>query len=213
MSDTPRTLDELLAVCRLMADYPVPWWVGGGWAIDAWLGEASREHEDVEVCVLREDQGRLHAHLAEHGGSWRFLTPVDERWAELPVGDRWLDPPRFMLRVQATPETRPNVAGLPPAFEFLVNDVDGGEWLFPLDRAIRVPLERVAVASALGLPVVAPEILLLLKAWNRRRASVPNKDEHDFQRARPRMTPEQRGWLRKHLERLRPDDPWIPQLG
>jgi hypothetical protein len=118
-----------------------------------------------------------------------------------------------MLQVQAVPETRPTVAGLPPAFEFLINDVADGAWLFPLDRAVRVPLERVPVASPLGVSVVAPEILLLLKAWNRRRASAPNKDEHDFQRARPRMSLEQRGWLRAQLERLKPDDPWIPQLG
>jgi hypothetical protein len=42
------TLDELLAVCRLMTAYAAPWWVGG-WAIDAWPGAAAREHEDVGV--------------------------------------------------------------------------------------------------------------------------------------------------------------------
>jgi hypothetical protein len=43
------TLDELLAVCRLMTAYAAPWWVGGGWAIDARPGAAAREHEDVGV--------------------------------------------------------------------------------------------------------------------------------------------------------------------
>jgi hypothetical protein len=194
-----------------MADYPAPWWVGGGWAIDAWLGAPSREHEDVEICLLREHQALLHAHLAEHGRRWRFLTPVNDRWAEIPGGER-LDPPGFMLQVQPTPETRPTVAGLPPEFEFLLNDASDGEWVFQRDPSIRLPLDRVHVPSPLGVPVVAPELLLLHKAWNRRRSEASNKDEHDFQRARPRMSPEQRGWLRAQLARLKPDDPWLPHL-
>ena len=208
-----RTLAELLAVCRMMSSYPSAWWIGGGWAIDAWVGAASREHEDVEICVLRQDQALLHAHLAEHGGRWRFLTPVDERWAELATDDRRLERPSFMLQVRATPETRPSVQGLPPAFEFLMNDLADGRWVFPHDPGRRLPLERVRVASALGVPVAVPEIVLLLKAPNRRRGSLPHKDEHDFERALPCMSGAQRGWLRAQLERLTPGDLWIPRLG
>ena len=175
------------------------------------MGAASREHEDVEICVLREDQALLHAHLAARG-RWRFLTPVNERWAELATDDKRLERPSFMLQVQATPETRTTAPGLPPEFEFLMNDLADGEWVFPHDADLRLPLERVRVASALGVPVVAPEVVLLLKAPNRRRASHPNKDEHDSQRALPYMSAAQRGWLRAQLERLRPGDPWIPQL-
>src|SRR5687767_1497594 len=107
-----------------MEEYPTAWWVGGGWAIDAWMGGASRAHEDVEICVLRTDQALLHDHLAEHGGGWRFLAAVNERWEELPPGARWLDPPTFMLQVQATEATRPTVPGLPGEFEFLMIDAE-----------------------------------------------------------------------------------------
>ena len=56
-----RTLDEVFAVCRFMAGFPGPWWLGGGWAIDIWAGAPSREHEDIEICVLRRDQDAAHA--------------------------------------------------------------------------------------------------------------------------------------------------------
>ena len=38
--------------------------VAGGWAIDLWLGEQTRDHHDIEVVVRRCDQHRLHAALS-----------------------------------------------------------------------------------------------------------------------------------------------------
>jgi hypothetical protein len=33
------------------------WWaVAGGWAIDLWLGQQTRDHHDIEVVVRRDDQ-------------------------------------------------------------------------------------------------------------------------------------------------------------
>jgi hypothetical protein len=94
-----------------------------------------------------------------------------------------------------------------------MSDLADGEWVSPHDPGLHLPLECVRVPSALGVPVVAPEIVLLLKAPNRRRAALQNKDEHDFQRALPNLRATQRAWLRAQLERLRPGDPWIPALG
>jgi predicted glycosyl hydrolase (DUF1957 family) len=65
MMDIPsRTLDEVFAVCRFMADFLGAWWVGGGWAIDLWLGDQSRDHEDIEVCILRRDQHLVRSYCA-----------------------------------------------------------------------------------------------------------------------------------------------------
>jgi Aminoglycoside-2''-adenylyltransferase len=33
----------------------VPWWIAGGWAIDLFLGRQTREHEDLDVLILRRD--------------------------------------------------------------------------------------------------------------------------------------------------------------
>jgi hypothetical protein len=49
-------------VARLMDGYERPWWIVGGWAIDAASG-LPREHEDVDVSVLACDVPALYGHL------------------------------------------------------------------------------------------------------------------------------------------------------
>ena len=197
-----RTLDEVFAVCRFMADFPTPWWLGGGWAIEVWAGSPSREHEDIEICVLRGDQELVYTYCA----GWQFFTPVDNEWAPMAGGERLLFP-RFMLQLRRTPETAVAVAGMPPEFEFLLNDLTDGRWIFHHEPSIRLPLERVYGRSPLGLPVTAPEVLLLHKAWYHRP-----KDDHDFAVALPRFSAAQRAWLRRTLEEYHPGDPWLASL-
>ena len=37
----------------LLAHVQAPWYVAAGWAIDLFLGEELREHEDLEIAVPR----------------------------------------------------------------------------------------------------------------------------------------------------------------
>src|SRR5690349_11434383 len=60
------TLEDLRAVARWLGDFDAPWWVAGGWAIDLWVGGVSRDHSDIEISILREDQARLYAYC----GNW-----------------------------------------------------------------------------------------------------------------------------------------------
>jgi hypothetical protein len=41
--------EPIEAVARVMAGFPRPWFVSGGWAIDLFVGRVTREHEDLEV--------------------------------------------------------------------------------------------------------------------------------------------------------------------
>ena len=43
-------------VVRLFSTLTVPWWIAGGWAIDLFLGEQTRHHDDIDVLILRRDQ-------------------------------------------------------------------------------------------------------------------------------------------------------------
>ena len=47
------------AFARIMAGFPQPWYVAGGWAIDLFGGRVTRAHEDLEVAVCRRDLGAL----------------------------------------------------------------------------------------------------------------------------------------------------------
>src|SRR5690349_5383774 len=63
-----------------MRAFQKPWVVSGGWAIDRFVGDVTRGHEDLEVGIYRCDQGALRKHLAEwtleksvergQGGEW-----------------------------------------------------------------------------------------------------------------------------------------------
>ena len=80
---------------RLMAPFPGPWWVVGGWAIEAFTGVA-RAHEDIDVVIFRRDlpafldlvRGRYDVWSAGAGA----IRPVNEDWPEphADAGQVWL---------------------------------------------------------------------------------------------------------------------------
>jgi hypothetical protein len=51
----------------------VPWCIGGGWAIDLWLGRVTRRHADVDVVILRRDQHTVRRTMGE---DWRWEAVV-----------------------------------------------------------------------------------------------------------------------------------------
>ena len=70
--------EPIEAVARVMAGYPHPWFVSGGWAIDLFVERVTREHEDLEVGVLRRDQEALRAYLA--GWQMSKVDPWPRGW-------------------------------------------------------------------------------------------------------------------------------------
>ncbi|MDZ7874776.1 MAG: hypothetical protein U5N27_17630 [Rhizobium sp.] len=51
-----------------------PWYVVGGWALDLWQGYQSRDHEDLEFCILSDDLDLFRAQLPELEISSRSIT-------------------------------------------------------------------------------------------------------------------------------------------
>lgn len=186
-----------------MAGFPGRWWLGGGWAIDAWFGSQSRDHEDIEICVARHDQQKIYRYCA----GWQFFSPIDGDWALLPAGEL-LAAPRFMLQLRRPADLDIPIEGMPPTFEFLLNEVAGGEWMFMRDASIRLPLEQLYWRCGWGMLATLPEVLLLHKAVYRPRP----KDEHDFERMLPHLGGQQRNWLRAQIDKIHPEHPWSAQL-
>lgn len=107
--------DELLAVTHLMQDFPAPWYVSRGWAIDAFLGRVTRQHEDLEIGIARQDQGCLHVHLV----GWQLykLVPKPDDVELVPwLKDEQLELPIHQIVVR-------NEEGSPPEFEFFLNEI------------------------------------------------------------------------------------------
>jgi hypothetical protein len=203
MTFPTRTIQELHAVCHFLNDFPPRWWLGGGWAIDAWLGRQTREHEDIEICVFRSDQRAIYAYCPD----WQYFTPQENNWSPIPVGTR-LNPPQFMLQLQQTPATGITIPNMPPTFEFLLNDRQDDAWIQHDELEVRLPIGQVSGMTPLGIPAAVPELVLLHKAWTVERA----KDDHDFQQIRDQLPADQRAWLSRHIARTRPDHRWLPAL-
>ena len=53
-----------------LSSVTVPWWVAGGWALDLFVGTPTREHEDLDVGVLRCDSMQLLAPSADVSSLW-----------------------------------------------------------------------------------------------------------------------------------------------
>ena len=187
-------------MARLMDGFPGPWFIAGGWAIDLFLGTVTREHEDREVMIFREDQQALRQHLAGWRMTKSISTPEGGAWVPWPE-DEWIAAPSFQVQAWG-PE------GDVPAWEFFLNDQTGGVWHFRRNPAVTRPVAELGLRTPGGIPYIAPELQLLYKAHGHRP-----KDELDFEHVHPRLSRAQRAWLREMLGRCRPDDPWLARLG
>ena len=185
---------ELTAARKALAGYDRPWWIGGGWAIDLFAGVRSRRHEDVDVVVLRRDQQNLAAHL--DGWDLHVVTRAGELQ---PWRGELLDPLVHELRARRSRDDAWTC-------ELLLDDADGDRWVFRRDPRVARPLAEIGLARN-GLPVLAPEIVLLFKAKD------PGaKDEADLEVALPLLQPAARAWLARALDVAHPGHPWLRRL-
>jgi hypothetical protein len=178
----------------LFEGFTRPWWIIGGWAIDAFTGQ-SREHEDLDVAVFREDaealrtfvEGRLHAWAVGEG----TLRPFNHSMRDLPdwAGQLW-------LRLDA------QSAWLLDINLQLGHD---GFWQSKRDSAIRAPLGTTTFTDSMGIRYQNPALVLLHKAAHHRP-----KDDLDLRRTVPLLDPDQLIWLRQSLQRLHVGHPWLP---
>jgi hypothetical protein len=179
-----------------MAGCEASWWVAGGWAIDLFLGHVTRPHHDVDLAILRRDQAEVQRHLA----SWTL------RWVEPRSGGRfhpWQPGQLLALPVHEIHGTHDDGSRI----ELLLNEASGETWHFRRDQRIRRALAMVGLATAEGLPFLAPEVVLLYKAQAFREA-----DEADFAAVRDAMTDEQRVWFTDALRTLYGNHPWLTTL-
>ena len=179
-----------------MAGLTVPWWAAGGWALDLFLEEVTRPHADVDLAVLRRDQAAVQRHLARWTLRWvesrsggKFHPWDDGEWLELPVPEIHGD----------------NAAG--ETIEILLNEAHGDRWHFRRDSRIHRPLRLVGHPSRLGIPYLAPEIVLLYKAEHPR-----SSDEDDFARVIAYLSAAQCSWLAQAIAAGAGDHPWLRAL-
>nr|WP_227395081.1 hypothetical protein [Jeotgalibacillus aurantiacus] len=173
-----------------MTNFPEKWFIAGGWAIDLAVGRQTREHHDLEIGILRDDQKAVFLYLA----NWSFRKVVKGElysWngeqLELPIHE-----------LHGVYQGR--------ELEILLNEHDAEDWVFRRDSSIRRPLEK-SILHFGGIPCLAPEIVLLYKSTNPRA-----KDEKDFKNMLPLLQIDQACWLNDALKIHKPGHHWIKEL-
>lgn len=182
-------------VARLLEGLPAPWWIVGGWAVDAFTGVA-REHEDVDVGFLRADLPAILDRLSPGLCVWSNLSGT---LRPLRKPDDLLDGAR-QLWVRRDGDS-------PWVMDLAMTPHDGTTWISPRDDRVRMPLDDATFVAANGLRYLRPELVLFMKArWAR------SKDDHDLATILPRLEPAALGRLRSWIELVHPGHRWLSQL-
>lgn len=183
-------------VKELLARFEAPWYVAAGWAIDLFLGEERREHEDLEIAVPNR---RFEELLPALDGLEVFvITGPGEATPLAEARDRLEDTHQTWVRERGTGVWRLDVFREPS---------DGGTWICRRDPRIRMPYDRLIEWTEDGIPYGRPEVMLLYKARH-----VRERDRRDFADVVPQLELERRRWLADALELVHPGHPWIAEL-
>lgn len=180
---------------RLFRGLPAPWWIAGGWALDLFIGRQTRDHADLDIEVLRRDQGIVQRHLV----GW------DLRTAAAGVLRPWAVGVALGAGVNSV-WCRPS-SDAPWAVQIMFASSVGDDWHYRREPTIARPLATLGLTNADGLPFLAPEVQLLYKS----RAPRP-KDDADFRLVLPLLGMERARWLFEALREATPEQCWLPQL-
>lgn len=187
-------------ILYLLGDATFQWWIGGGWAIDLFLGDQTRPHFDTDVAIARDSQLATQSELK----AWEFYSTRRDENGNI-VLRKWnngdflgWDYPGVWARKSGEAIWR---------FEFLFHEISNNTWTFRYDESVKHPLANIGRISSNNIPYLLPEIALLYKA-----ARLRDVDKQDFHRVLPILNQFQRRHLLFDLQRFKPDHPWIAEL-
>jgi len=183
-------------VARELADFSRPWWVVGGWAIEAATGYR-REHDDTDISILACDVPEFVACLASRWHVWHNDSGVFQ-----PLGRRrtTVENPESQLWLRKNAAS-PWVLDVP-----LTPDRDGMWTNRRLPEHV-APVDDVTWKGSDGIRYLQPEIVLMYKARLRRP-----KDKLDLETTLPLLSDDRRRWLRETLASFDPGNPWLDRI-
>ncbi len=197
MTAAPEPLARAVAV---MSDFDRPWFLCGGWSVDAWLGRVSREHVDIDVAVFHGEQAALYEFMADRtpiGHDDNVDDSTQEPWA-----GRWLDMPAHIHAREPGIE-----------WDFQLSEREGADLLLRREPRHALPLDRATGMTEWGIPAYTPPVIVYYKAiaptWRDLPRDPPRAhDERDFESLLPLLDPADRAWLAESFASLEPDHPW-----
>lgn len=194
---SPSALYPLIVeISEVFKETGKPFWLGGGYSIDLFLGQKTRDHEDLDFIVKRDDQLSFQNVLstwdlqaADPPGSGSLLPWNKGHFYELPIHNIWCR----------------KDANSPWDLEILFSEFEGEEWVYRRDRSIRGPMSTFGWQTSDGLMVLSPEIQLLYKSRSKRL-----KDFDDLHNCLPKLSNHQKqnllNWISLDSGQ---DHPWV----
>ncbi|TNC14111.1 amino acid transporter [Methylobacterium terricola] len=180
---------------RRLREASLPWYVAGGWALDVWHGRQTRQHEDLEFVVIRDDAHHFRAILRDldfftvKDGIIEYLPP-----SAAPPSDVWQlwggDMRQGCWRVDMMMEP-----GTPDL------------WIYKRDQTIRMARSDAIRVSETGIPYLSPVHVMLFKAKHRRE-----KDREDFNLCLTKFSNKDRAQFIELMSELHPGHEWLEKL-
>jgi len=175
-----------------MRDWDRPWWMAGGWAIDAFTGTA-RAHEDIDIAIFRDDVPGLRSYLGQEWNCWAAgdgaLTPLTEARPGLPAAAD-----QCWVRAHAWSPWVADVVTSPGSER---------QWVLKRDTSVTMPLDD-AIRAYEGIAYQRPEIVLAYKA-----KLVRAKDDADLARTWPLLDARARAWPQDTVALVHPGHRWL----
>ncbi|XID96222.1 nucleotidyltransferase domain-containing protein [Paenibacillaceae bacterium WGS1546] len=172
-------------ICTIFSEIPVTWCIAGGWALDLYAGKQSREHDDVDVIILREEQLTAFHNLSE---GWMLYKADNGKLA------LW-EKEEFLATTNDIWVSKDSYS--PWAFQIMLIDSVHDSWIYGREKSINRPMTDIMAKTKEGIPYLKPEIQLLYKGGG---SKIREKDHNDFLTFLPLLTPQAREWLKASLQ-------------
>ncbi|WP_026690490.1 nucleotidyltransferase domain-containing protein [Alteribacter aurantiacus] len=184
---------------QLFKTLSIPWWIAGGWALDLYVGAKTRDHDDIDVVIVRDDVHKLNAALTERWELYKAVKGELTLWERNEVLPSYFD----NLWVKRIGSDTWN-------FQVMIVDTHGGDWLYKRKKTITRPIEEIGLQTAEGVPYLRPEIQLLYKGGS---SHIREKDVFDLETLLPIMSKREINWLKDSLNDQFPEGhDWIDRL-
>ncbi|MDM5295134.1 hypothetical protein QUF81_18580 [Peribacillus simplex] len=122
-------LEQCHSITSLMPGFNKTWFFAGGWTIDLFIGSETREHQDIEIALFREDQ----LYLKEYLKAWDFKKVTKGKFYTWE--NELLELPIYEIHAL----NKPNGDKL----EVLLNGTKENDWKFRRSLTISHPLKSV----------------------------------------------------------------------
>lgn len=180
---------------EVFADAPFRWWICGGTALELFVGDGWRPHEDLDIGVLRIEASEVHGWLSSDWELWIAARGTLTPWRGAPLSPEQQENNIWVRQ-------GPNAAWV---FDLTVGSGDETEWIYRRDETTRRPSDTTIQRTTDGIPYLTPEIQLLFKSKNPKP-----KDDLDAEKVIPLLNADQRAFLKAAV----PDaHPWREILG